>query len=260
MSKYVKEGFEELKDKILIIVCVPLLVDILGLILYGKIFNEKFERSMNFINFKFGVIGVPPSASYLIDGFPSELGIYLSTTLNTEFLLTYLIFILIMTFIISGYGSLLVNSQKASIKIFFRDGFKNWNKFFIVYCPNYIFAILYMIESPYKWLALVVSFIYNIVIFYIVPVLIIDYENIAKSYSKSFRMLINNLSKTIGLLFEMSICFLVLNIPVSILVNSFGYIGVYISIIPIITLGIISNRSFIKLYELHKGDINDNET
>jgi hypothetical protein len=258
MSKYVKEGFEELKDKILIIICIPLLVDISGLILYGKIFNEKFESNINLINFKFGVIGVPPSASYLIDGFPSEFSIYLSTTLNTEFLLTYLIFILIMTFIISGYGSLLVNSQNASIRMFFSDGFKNWNKFFVVYLPNYIFAILYMIESHYKWLALVLYFIYNIVIFYIVPVLIIDYENIAKSYSKSFRMLINNLSKTIGLLFEMSICFLVLNIPVSILVNSFGYVGVYISIIPILTLGIISNRSFIKLYELHKGDINDN--
>jgi len=40
MSRYVKEGFEDLKDKILIIICIPLLVDILGLILYGKIFNE----------------------------------------------------------------------------------------------------------------------------------------------------------------------------------------------------------------------------
>ena len=39
MSRYVKEGFEELKNKILFIICIPLFVDILGLILYGKIFN-----------------------------------------------------------------------------------------------------------------------------------------------------------------------------------------------------------------------------
>lgn len=260
MSQYIKEEYEELKEKILVIICIPVLLDIFSLILYKKVFGENFESYINFINFKLGAIGKPPSSSYLIDGFPSELSIYLSTTLNLEFFLKYLIFILIMTFIIGGYGSLLVNSKNSSIGMFFKEGFKNWNKFFIAYLPNYIITVLYMIESPYRWLALLISFIYNIVIFYMIPALILDYENLAKSYSNSFRMLMNNLGKTIRLLFKFCVYFLVLNIPISIIVNSFGYIGVYISIIPIITLGVISNKSFIKLYELHKGDMNDNKT
>lgn len=255
MNKYINEASEDIKENIIRIISIPIVIDIIFLFTYKGIFKTEFVPSISLINFKIGSIGLPPSGAFLIGNFPGNIDKYLLTNLSLELLLKYLIFILIFTFVISGYSSLIIYSKQASLGMFFREGFNNWNKIFIVYMPNYVLSLVFITDSPFNVLVFIMSMVYNLLIFYMVPSIIYHKKNILKSYYYSFRMLMDNLGETIKLMLLFDFYFLLLNSVVFILIKLLGNIGLYISIVAIAYLGVISNKSFIKLYELKKGEM-----
>lgn len=238
-------------NKLLWVVCIPVILDIIQLISYQHIYETDYVPIRKLFIIKIGIISSPPSVNFLLEDFPSAIFQYNNSgfkgiinefiVFNILFMIT---FVLISSFIHSGYLSVIggANEKGVGIKEFFIMGNRNWFKFFILQIIQFIPMILIIIKRE----LIILGFI-NIIFMYVDYSIVADEGNIRDNFRKGINFLFNNLGLTIKIAFYSGFIFSLLSIPIYFLAG-FGIIGIIIDIIIIAYFGTVINRMVLEVY------------
>lgn len=234
------------------IVFVPIVLDVIAFTSYTQIFKMQYYPPAKFFILKLGVISAPPSASYLLENFPSIIIGFNSQYGVTGFIreinllnmLIVLSSIMIMSFFKSGYMGCIERAGIEKVKPldFFVFGNKNWFKFFVLDIINIIPALLMFKSLGYIYLMMLF-----VIFFYVKYSIVVDDKSLGQNFSRGISLLFDNFGLTIKMALYYGFLFSLVS-PVIFYFSASGNIGVIISIVIISFLGVIFNKATLEIY------------
>lgn len=251
ISERFRESFRFITYKILWIILFPILLDLVSLFIWEKIFHTMYNPAEKLFLIKLGFIGAPPSVQFLLEDFPSPLLKYDSsgmtgiinglTLFNVALLITIM---LIISFINSGYMSIIGTSSSEKIKVreFFIKGNKRWHKFFILGCLSWIPMLITIFNRDFMFL----SFI-SVIFVYVKYSFVIDEVGILENFKLGILFLFKNFGLTIKMALYFGLIFSLISLVV-LPIARFGNIGVVIDIVICAYLGACVNRAVMDIY------------
>lgn len=244
----------EFINKSLWVISIPIVLNLAQLFTYMYIYKTSYEAIRKLFTIKIGIISAPPSVSFLLEDFPSPILQYNSNSglrgiiyeLNLFNVFLMITFILITSFISSGYFSVISTKEESTPKIkdFFINGNENWFKFFIVHIIRYTPFLLGIVNNGFMFLVII-----NVIFMYVDYSIAVDGGMLRDNFKKGISFLFNNLGLTIKMAFYFGMIFSLLSVVVHIL-GSFGIVGVIIDIIIVAYFGAIVNRAVLEVYTL----------
>lgn len=244
------EGIKNI-NKVFLIVLIPIVLDVFQLLLYQHIFKTSYIPASRSFIIKVGFIPVPPEASYLLEDFPSVLLKYNangSTGIINELslfnILLTVTYLLISSFISSGYLSVVSEAGKGKVRIrdFFILGNKLWFKFFILG----VFYIVPIALILYRKEFIILEFVWMVFV-YVPYSLTVDNKGIIESFKRALHILVYNLGATIKLALFLGVIFSLLGIVVLPLASQ-GLSGIIMDIAIISYLGTVANKVVLEVY------------
>lgn len=234
------------------IILVPVILDLLELITYQQIYQERYVPLKNFFTIKVGIISAPPSVSFLLENFPTVLFQYNSNQfrgiineLSLFNVLLVITIILILSFVYSRYLSVLSKEIDSPVRI--RDFFildnKLWVKFFIFQMATVVVPlILTLINKEFIY----VGFI-NIIFIYVNYSIVIDGGSIWNNIKRGTKVLFDNMGETIKMALYFGLVFSILSIIIHLL-SRLGTVGIIIDMIIVAYFGTIVNKTVLEIY------------
>lgn len=250
-SQRFRESIRFITYKILWIILVPILLDLVSLFSWEKIFHTMYNPAEKLFLIKLGFIDAPPSVQFLLEDFPSPLLKYVSSGMtgiingfspfNVALLITIM---LVRSFISSGYMSIIGTSPPEKIKVreFFIRGNKNWPKFFVLGCLSWIPMLLAIFNKDFMFL----SFI-SVIFVYVKYSFVIDEVGILENFKLGILFLFKNFGLTIKMALYFGLIFSLIS-SVVLPIARFGNIGVIIDIVICGYLGACVNRAVMEIY------------
>ncbi|MGY0374711.1 hypothetical protein [Clostridium sp. JNZ J1-5] len=247
-----KYGFKLVK-KFWWLIFVPTLLDFTPLLISENLLEMNYNPSLNkLFVVKFGTISAPPSISYILEDFPKlflnlNINVGLSrliSSINLYNIFLILSFILITSFLLSGYLACIekCNLEKITFKDFFILGNKYWIKFFILSVINQLVIILVYIHIGF----IIVLFLLSI-LYYVKYSIVVDNCSLIGSFKNGINIFIENLGTTIKLALYYGFIFSFISLFIFQLIKT-GNIGVILSIIIVNFFGMAINASVLQIY------------
>lgn len=239
--------------KVLWIIIVPIFLDMMGLLTYIYFLKGEYIGINKFFILKLGAISAPPSASYIIENFPSIFLSYNSSYGPSGLIMTFsvfnvflaLSFSLIQSFLKSGYMGCLEAAGRERVKPleFFSLANKNWFKYFILQLVNCVFLFMMIINPSF----IIISIIASILLFYAQYAIVVEEGSLLKNIKNSMNILGRYIMETIKICiyygFLMS-----LTSPLVFPISRMGYGGLIIAMVIINYFGMSVNKAILELY------------
>ncbi|QAA32454.1 hypothetical protein [Clostridium manihotivorum] len=253
ISERFRSGLKFITGKALWIISIPILLDLTNLFMKEKLYHSVYKPAEKIFLFKIGFISAPPSVAYLLEDFPTTLLKYDSNGLtgiisrislfNVALTITIL---LILSFISSGYMSVLGTSleEKVRIKDFFVKGNKNWHKFFLLNLICFVPLILIALNEVF----IVLAFI-NVIFVYVPYSFAVDDVKFLQHLKLGIRFLFINLALSIKMAIYFGLIFSFFSVFTCVFARM-GTIGVIVDIIFVSYLGACTNRAILEIYSI----------
>jgi hypothetical protein len=249
INEKLSEGYNFI-NKTLWIIAFPILLDLVELLSYNKLFHTVYVPAKKLFSIKIGLISQPPSVKYILEDFPSAFFQYnnnILTGIFTKVSLFNVLFIitasLIISFLESGYMSVIgCADDEINIKKFFIEGNKNWFKFYIFDCIMYIPLLLMLINYSFIFLSFVM-----IIFSFVKYSIVVDEGNILDNYKIGIEFFFCNLGWIIKIALYFGVLFSMLSMVIY-AIAGLGTGGVVIDIFIFAYLGAGVNKMLLEGY------------
>jgi hypothetical protein len=240
-----------IKNKVLWIILIPAFLDTANLLGWEKMFHTSYNPIQKIFMIKLGIIGAPPSISFLFEDFPSLLfkydsngysGIVTRFSLYNAVLLVTII--MITSFINSFYMGMISTGslEKPGLKNVLLKANRLWHKFFLMNLITTIPIILMAFSRSFIFL----YFIF-IIFIYVQYSFAADDVTLMENFRRGISFLFNNLGVTIKMALVTGLAFTIFSL-IAFPLLKLGNAGVIIDILICAYLGAASNRMVFEVY------------